>query len=204
MTLHRVSGDAAEAQPRALLTVGHGKASAGQLTQLLLAAGVELLVDIRRFPASRANPHLARETLAELLRENRVAYRWEERLGGRRRLDKTVESPDSWWTVEAFRAYAAYTRSPEFNVALDGLLDDLDRCAVAVMCSESVWWRCHRRLVADVTVLARGRDVAHLMPNGKQVSHRPAEGARLRGDGLLVWDDRHDPSGHPQSPRLES
>lgn len=173
---------------RVLLTVGHGTADAGQLTELLLGAGVELLVDIRRFPGSRAHPHLAREALCEWLPESGVAYRWEERLGGRRRLDTARESPDSWWTVEPFRAYAAYTRSAEFSAALDGLLGDLQRCAVAVMCSESVWWRCHRRVVADVAVLARGHDVLHLMPDGKRVAHRPAQGARLREDGLLVWD----------------
>ena len=101
-----------------------------------------------------------------------------------------MEPPDSWWTIEAFQAYAAYTRTPDFTVALDALLDDLQRCAVAVMCSESVWWRWHRRLVADVIVLARGRDVVHLMPNGKHMPHRPAQGARLRDDGLVIWDGR--------------
>lgn len=174
--------------PHPLLTVGHGTASAAQLGRLLRGAGVELLVDIRRFPGSRAHPLLAREALVGWLPEHAVDYRWDERLGGRRRLDRTVESPDGWWTVETFRAYAAHTRSEEFAAALDELLDDLRRRAVAVLCSESVWWRCHRRLVADVAVLARGCEVRHVMPNGRLVAHPPAPGARVREDGLLVWD----------------
>jgi len=117
-----------------------------------------------------------------------VAYHWEERLGGRRRLAKDSPDEDSWWQVTQFRAYAAHTRTPEFAAALDELLADAGR-PTAVMCSESVWWRCHRRLIADVCVLGRGIDVQHLMPDGRLRPHRPADGARQRDDGLIVWDD---------------
>jgi len=185
--MDELSGSIAAPGVRPLLMVGHGSADSERLVELLCGAGVELLVDIRRFPGSRAHPHLGRDALAQWLPDAGVGYRWEERLGGRRRLG-TAPSPDSWWTVEAFRAYAAHTRTPEFAAALDGLVDDLQRRAVAVMCSESVWWRCHRRLVADVAVLARGRRVLHVMPDGKRVPHPPAPGARRRDDGLLVWD----------------
>ena len=65
---------------------------------------------------------------------------------------------------------------------------DADRIRTAVMCSESVWWRCHRRLIADVVTVGRGREVLHLMPDGELRPHRPAEGARRREDGLVVWD----------------
>ena len=171
-----------------LLTVGHGRAGPDELPALLAAAGVELVVDIRRFPGSRASPHLARDALADRLPRDGVAYRWEERLGGRRSLPRDVPSPDTWWTVPAFRAYAGYTRTPEFRTALAELLGEAARLRVSVMCSESVWWRCHRRLVADVAVLAHGVDVQHLMPDGSLRPHRPAEGARLTDDGELVWD----------------
>lgn len=172
----------------ALLTLGHGRASADELAELLSGAGVELLVDIRRFPGSRHSPQVARDALESWLPERGVAYRWEERLGGRRRLARGAESRDTWWTVEAFRAYAAHTRTPEFRQAMDDLLYDARRTTVAVMCSESVWWRCHRRLVADVAVLAHGVAVRHLMPGGQLRPHRPADGARLGDDGLIVWD----------------
>jgi uncharacterized protein (DUF488 family) len=171
-----------------LLTVGHGRSSPEELPALLAGPGVELVVDIRRFPGSRASPHLAKDALAEALPRHGVAYRWEERLGGRRSLPRDLPSPDTWWTVAAFRAYAGYTRTPEFRAAMAELLADAEQRRVAVMCSESVWWRCHRRLVADVAVLAHGVDVRHLMPDGSLRPHGPAEGARLTDDGELVWD----------------
>jgi uncharacterized protein (DUF488 family) len=174
--------------PDLLLTIGHGRAGPGELPGRLVGAGVDLLVDIRRFPGSRASPHLARDALADELPRHAVAYRWEERLGGRRRLPRAAPSPDTWWTVPAFRAYAAHTRTPDFRAALADLLAEAAGRRVAVMCSESVWWRCHRRLVADVAVLAHGVDVRHLMPDGSLRPHAPAAGARVGADRLVVWD----------------
>lgn len=169
-----------------LLTVGHGTASQEQLTALLRDAGVEQVVDVRRFPGSRAHPHVRREALEAWLPAAGVAYRWEPRLGGRRSLPRDAVSPDTWWTLSAFRAYAAHTRTPEFGRALEEVLADERR--TAVLCSEALWWRCHRRLVADVVVLARDREVRHLMHGGALAPHRPAAGARAVGDGTLVWD----------------
>ncbi|RAU92528.1 DUF488 domain-containing protein [Mycobacterium colombiense] len=171
-----------------LLTVGHGAARRERLTELLAGAGVALVVDVRRYPASRTNPDVRRETLESWLPQGGIDYRWEPRLGGRRHIAAGEPEPDSWWTVAAFRAYAAYTRTPEFDAALDDVLADAVRRTTAVMCSESVWWRCHRRLIADVAVLGRGVAVRHLMPDGRLGPHRPAEGARRRPDGHLVWD----------------
>jgi uncharacterized protein (DUF488 family) len=171
-----------------LLTVGHGTATQAELAAVLRGAGVQELVDVRRFPGSRAHPHVARDALAQWLPEHGVAYRWEPRLGGRRRLPDGPPSPDGWWTVEAFRAYAAHTRTPEFAAALDELLSAAGERTTAVMCSETVWWRCHRRLIADVVVLGRGREVAHLLPPGPPRPHLPAAGARVLADGSVVWD----------------
>ena len=168
-----------------LLTVGHGRLDADELLALLRGAGVESLVDVRRFPASRRHPTLARENLETVLPAGGVGYRWEERLGGRRRLPED-DTQDPWWQVDAFRAYAAHTRTDEFRDALAEVLADERR--TAVMCSESVWWRCHRRLVADVASVGHGREVLHLMPDGSLRPHRPAEGARPVADGQVVWD----------------
>ncbi|RBY94602.1 DUF488 domain-containing protein [Blastococcus sp. TBT05-19] len=170
----------------ALLTVGHGPEDRERLGARLAAAGVETVVDVRRFPGSRNNPDVRREALAEWLPAAGIAYRWEERLGGRRSLPKGTPVVDGWWTVAQFAAYAAHTRTPEFAAALDEVLDEAADRTVAVMCSESVWWRCHRRIVADVAVLARGHDVVHLMPDGRLTPHRPSEGAVLV-DGVLTW-----------------
>lgn len=173
-----------------MLTFGHGRLGRDELTALLQDAGVELVVDVRRFPGSRRNSAAARDELPPLLAEAGIDYRWEERLGGRRSLTKEerAQSPDGWWRVAAFRAYAGWTRTPEFRAALDDLLEDDATRSTAIMCSESVWWRCHRRLISDVVLLESGRDVGHLMHSGKVTPHPPSEGARRGDDGQLVWD----------------
>lgn len=167
-----------------LLTVGHGTQDRAALGARLTDAGVDLLVDVRRFPGSRNNPDVSRDAMAEWLPALGVGYRWEQRLGGRRRLPKDEPVEDGWWTVTQFAAYAAHTRTPEFGVALDEVLAESG--TVAVMCSEFVWWRCHRRLIADVAVLTRGVPVSHLMPDGRLAPHRPSDGAVV-DDGVLRW-----------------
>jgi uncharacterized protein (DUF488 family) len=162
-----------------LLTVGHGTSSTDELSDRLLAAEVDLLVDVRRFPGSRRHPHLSREALQEWLP---VGYRWEERLGGRRPLPDG--SPDVALRNAAFRGYASHMRSAEFRDALSEVLASPVR--TAVLCSETVWWRCHRRMVADAAVLLHGAEVQHLL-GGRQSPHRPTDGVRVDGD-QLVYD----------------
>ena len=169
-----------------LVTVGHGPDDRAALTARLAGAGIERLVDVRRFPGSRSNPDVRREALEEWLPAAGIGYRWEERLGGRRSLPPGEPVADGWWTVAQFAAYAAHTRTPEFTTALDELLAEAGAATVAVMCSESVWWRCHRRLIADVAVLGRGVPVDHLMPDGRLTPHRPSDGARVI-DGRVHW-----------------
>jgi uncharacterized protein (DUF488 family) len=172
----------------ALLTVGHGPQGREALGDRLTGAGVDVVVDVRRFPGSRNNPDVARAALEVWLPARDIGYRWDERLGGRRRLAPGEPVEDGWWTVAQFAAYAAHTRTSEFAVALDDVLAGAATATLAVMCSESVWWRCHRRLIADVASLTRGLEVRHLMHTGQPVAHRPAAGARVRHDGLVVWD----------------
>jgi uncharacterized protein (DUF488 family) len=171
-----------------LLTFGHGSLTGEELVAMLSAASVETVIDVRRFPASRSNPDVRTEALGERLPDHGIAYRWEERLGGRRQLARGEPVLDTWWTVPAFRAYAAHTRTGEFTDGLEQVLEEAHRRRVAVMCSESVWWRCHRRLVADVVLLSRQVAVQHLFATGRLQPHRPAPGARIRGDGHVVWD----------------
>lgn len=168
-----------------LLTVGHGNATQEDFTNLLRDAGVTRIVDVRRFPGSRRHPQFGSEPMAAWLAEAGLDYRWEERLGGRRRLDPDDPEADPWWQVQAFRAYAAHTRSAEFIDALTELLASLDdEGDTAVMCSESLWWRCHRRLVSDVAVLLHGVEVLHLAHSGRLAEHPVAAGARVAPDGL--------------------
>jgi uncharacterized protein (DUF488 family) len=171
----------------ALLTVGHGTQGRDALGDRLSAAGVEIVVDVRRFPGSRNNADVGQDALERWLPARGIGYRWEERLGGRRRLPAGEPIEDDWWTVAQFAAYAAHTRTTEFTTALDEVLAEAVPTTVAVMCSESVWWRCHRRLIADVAVLGRGVPVTHLMPNGRLTPHRVSGGAVVDADGLVHW-----------------
>lgn len=172
-----------------LLTVGHGTLDRDALSALLAGAQTDLLVDIRRFPGSRHNPDVSSDALAGWLPDAGIAYRWEERLGGRRRREKGADpDADAWWRVEAFRAYAAHTRTPDFLAALDDLGEDVAaHGTTVVMCSEAVWWRCHRRLVADAALLLRDIDVAHLAHDGRTTPHEPSAGAQMV-DGVLRYD----------------
>src|SRR5579862_5128910 len=169
-----------------LLTYGHGTEPAERTIDILRAAGVSSLVDIRTAPGSRRNPQFARTALEDWLPAAGIAYRWEKRLGGFRR--PGPDNPDVAWHEDMFRGYAEYMRSAVFLDAVDGVLAEADSRQVVVMCSESLWWRCHRRLVADFVSVARGTEVRHLMHDGRVEPHRPSDGLRLRDDGLLVYD----------------
>jgi uncharacterized protein (DUF488 family) len=169
-----------------VLTVGHGTASSSELAALLRAAGVQLLVDIRTAPGSRRNPQVARSALEEWLPEHGIDYRWERRLGGWRKAP--ADTPDVALRQRAFAGYAAHMRSAEFAEAVDALLADAADRRTAVMCAESVWWRCHRRMLADYLVLARNVTVRHLFHDGRMEDHRPTDVVRVGGDGLLVYD----------------
>lgn len=176
-----------QAHTPALFTVGHGTASRPELTRLLRAAGVAAVVDVRTAPGSRHNPDVARERLARWLPDSGIVYRWEPALGGFR--SPPADSPDVVWRNDAFRGYAAHAREPDFVAALDRVLARARRTPTAVMCSEAVWWRCHRRIIADFAVLARHVPAWHLMHDGRLTRHAPTPGVRLSDDGLLVYDD---------------
>jgi uncharacterized protein (DUF488 family) len=168
------------------ITFGHGTASAERITQLLRGAELTGIIDIRTAPGSRRNPHVARAELERWLPESGISYRWERRLGGFRR--PAQDSPDVTWREEAFRGYAGHMRTAGFLAAASDVIAEARTRLVAVMCSESLWWRCHRRLLADFVSVARGMPVRHLMPDGRLEDHRPSPGLRLRDDGLLVYD----------------
>ena len=173
-----------------LLTYGHGTEAADRTAAILQGAGITSLVDIRTAPGSRRNPQFARAAMEEWLPEAGIAYRWEKRLGGFRR--PGPDNPDIAWREEMFRGYAEHMRSADFLAAIGGVLAEAETRQVTVMCSESLWWRCHRRLLADFAAVARGIEVRHLMHDGRIEAHRPSPGLRLRDDGLLVYD-----SGQP-------
>jgi uncharacterized protein (DUF488 family) len=169
-----------------LLTFGHGTATAARMTELLRDAGVAVLVDVRIAPGSRRHPHVARAELERWLPEAGISYRWDKRLGGFRK--PGPDSPDVAWREEMFRGYAAHMRTADFSTAVDGVLAEAAADPTAVMCAESLWWRCHRRMIADFVSAARDVPVRHLLHDGRLEEHRLSPGLRSRDDGLLVYD----------------
>lgn len=166
-----------------LVTVGHGTHPAERFLDLLRSAGIQSLVDVRIGPGSRRNPQFARGELGRWLPAGGVEYRWDKRLGGFRRLP--ADSPDTALRNDSFRAYAAHMRSAQFIEAIGELLDQAAGRRTAIMCSESVWWRCHRRMIADHVQLLHGLPVRHLMPDGRLSEHPPTGGVRVAGDTLI-------------------
>lgn len=165
-------------------SVGHGTIAAQEFLERLATGGVRQVVDIRRWPQSKRHPQFSREPLTSWLVGAGISYRWEPRLGGYRK--PPPDSPDRVWRNENFRGYAAHLRTREAVEGLVELIRDADEAPTAYMCSETLWWRCHRRLVSDALVLLYERDVRHLLPTGFE-AHRPTDGARVVG-GQLFYD----------------
>jgi uncharacterized protein (DUF488 family) len=179
-------------------TVGHGTLAADELMSLLGSVPIRRLVDIRSYPGSRRNPQFGREEMERWVPAAGIDYRWLRDLGGRRR-----PSPASRHVAlrhEAFRAYADHMDSPAFASGVDELLDLAAAEPTAVMCSESVWWRCHRRLLADHLALVRRVRVVHVMHDGRLVEHPPTDGVRLDADGRLAYDVVDTTADQPQLP----
>jgi uncharacterized protein (DUF488 family) len=169
-----------------LYTIGHGTATQQRFVALLAGAGIERIVDVRTAPGSRRHPHFDRDAMSEWLPAAGVAYRWEPRLGGWRK--PVAGSPNSALRGRSFQGYADHMRTPEFAAALDDVLEDAAARSTACMCAESVWWRCHRRMIADAALVGRGALVLHLFHDGRLAAHEPSPEARIDNDRLLVYD----------------
>lgn len=171
-------------------TIGHGNRTIEEFLALLKEAGIECLVDVRAFPASRRHPQFGREALERSLPASGIRYVWEGKaLGGRRRRAK--DSPHVALRNAGFRAYADHMMSVEFGEALERLIRLARSERAAIMCAERLPWQCHRHLVSDHLVAA-GVAVTHLVGPGQAQEHRLSPVARLR-DGQLVYDG--DPQG---------
>ena len=171
-----------------LYTIGHGTRTAQELVEALQSFDVSLVADVRAYPRSRTNPQFNSEPLRETLAKTAINYEHWPSLGGRRR-GKGDASPNAAWQHPAFRAYADYMMEDAFWSALDALLGAESRVSTAVMCSETLWWRCHRRMIADAAV-ARGARVLHIMRPGVAVPHELPPWARIVGDRVSYVPDR--------------
>lgn len=161
-------------------TIGHGTRSAEELVSVICEAGVRTLVDVRRFPGSRHNPQFNQPALRRVLEEGQIAYRHAVELGGRL-AGEPGEDRFGCIRVAAFRSYAARMGTGAWQDALAAALTEPAPC---FLCAETLWWRCHRRLIAEL-LHARGHDVVHLLRPGHSEPHRPWEPVAEARDGLL-------------------
>ena len=174
-----------------IYSVGHGTRPIEEFVEILRAAAVKTLADIRSAPGSRRHPQFGQAELAASLREAGIEYVHLRGLGGRR--DAAPDSPNVALKVDAFRGYADHMSTEEFAADYARLVAKARERATAFMCAETLWWRCHRRLVSD-RLMVDGWDVVHLLARGKSESHRLWDVARAV-DGRLVYDGGAIPLG---------
>ena len=168
-------------------TVGHSTHGLDDFVALLRMHGIEQLADIRAVPKSRRHPHFHIDALARSLPERAIRYVHLPRLGGFRRVRD--DSPNDAWRNESFRGYADYAMTEEFAAGLTELRGLAARDRTAMMCTEAVWWRCHRRLVADRLVVA-GDYVWHIGADGRSSAHELSPFAVVGDDGQITYPGR--------------
>ena len=164
--------------PLLILTIGHSTRPIEEFIGMLNVHEVKRLVDIRTVPRSRANPQFEGTSLAASLQPAGIYYMHLKALGGLRR--PRADSPNSGWRNTSFRGYADYMQTPDFEEALNRLIEMAKEERTAIMCAEAVPWRCHRSLVADA-LLARGIRVEDIMSETRRVPHRLTRFARVNG-----------------------
>jgi uncharacterized protein (DUF488 family) len=177
--------------PVTVFTVGHGARSLDMFLDLLARANISRLVDVRTAPGSRKHPHFGKDALSTTLRDKGIGYEWRKELGGWRRA--RADSRHTAIRSPGFRGYADHMETEEFRTVRDWLIDTSALTPTAVMCAESLWWRCHRRMLADALVGA-GCRVVHIMEGGRLDEHLLHPAARLEGD-TPVYDVEVDETG---------
>lgn len=149
-------------------TIGHSTRELEEFLSILRAHDISTLADVRRFPGSKRHPHFGADALGERLPAEGIRYLPIPALGGRRTPRR--DSPNTAWKNAAFRAYADYIDTAEFADGLRALTDAAAGARLAFMCAEAVWWRCHRRIIADV-LTARGWEVRHILDEKPATLH---------------------------------
>lgn len=167
-----------------IFTIGHGVRSIEEFLSLLSGASVRRLIDVRTAPGSRKHPHFGKDSLSRELDRNGIEYVWRKDLGGWRK--PRQDSPHVALRSPGFRGYADHMETQEFKDAVTWLIDTSSETPTAVMCAESLWWRCHRRMLADA-LTARGSSVRHIMSDGRVQPHRLHPAARVVED-RIVYD----------------
>jgi uncharacterized protein (DUF488 family) len=177
--------------PASIWTIGHSTRSIEEFLGLLAGSGIEVIADVRSFPGSRTYPQYGREALEATLRTHAISYHWLPALGGRRRA--SPDSPNRAWRNPSFRGYADYMSTPEFAQGLGQLLKISNKARTALMCSEAVWWRCHRSMIADA-LRVRGVEVVHILDAKHSVVHPMTSPARIMRGALSYAIAEHEGS----------
>ncbi len=168
-------------------TIGHSNRSLDAFLELLNEAQIQLVADIRTVPRSRTNPQFNKATLPETLAAQGIAYEHMAALGGLRGKAKaTPPGVNGLWTNESFHNYADYALTSQFEDGLKQLREKGRRQRCTIMCSEAVWWRCHRRIVADY-LLAAGEQVFHIMAKGRMEPARLTAGAVIEASNRVAY-----------------
>lgn len=169
-------------------TIGHSNRGLDGFIDLLAESKIERVIDVRTFPRSRSNPQFNIDALPAALKEHGIAYEHLAALGGRRGSahDTIPTRINGHWEHQSFHNYADYALSPEFRHGLGHLIAEGEHQRCAVMCSEAVWWRCHRRIISDY-LLSRGETVLHILGPGKVDPAVPNAGAEFHADGRITY-----------------
>jgi uncharacterized protein (DUF488 family) len=181
--------------PDAFFTIGHSTRTPSEFVDLLRAPQVRQIVDVRTVPRSRANPQFNYDTLPGTLAAHQIGYEHIFELGGLRgRQGALGASPNLLWENRSFRNYADYALTEPFRAGLTHLrmLGHARRCGI--MCAEAVWWRCHRRIIADYLIVA-GESVFHILSPGRIEAARLTLGAQRRSEDTLVYPTGPAPVG---------
>jgi uncharacterized protein (DUF488 family) len=172
-------------------TVGHSNRTLEEFAALLTAAEIDLVADIRTIPRSRTNPQFNKDTLSDALTSFDISYEHMAALGGLRGKTRTIsQDVNGFWTNESFHNYADYALSAQFRAGLEHLLDEGRKRRCAIMCSEAVWWRCHRRIVADYLIVCE-ETVFHIMGQGRLEPARLTQGAVIQSGETVVYPAMH-------------
>jgi uncharacterized protein (DUF488 family) len=166
---------------KSIFTIGHSTHSLAELTALLHRHRLTHVVDVRKLPKSRRLPQFDKDALSRSLPARGVAYTHMGELGGFRR--PRPDSPNAGWRSGGFRAYADYMLTEQFVSALDRVEQLARSDRTAIMCAEGLWWRCHRRLIADA-LSVRGWRVSHVLPDGGLAEHSLPEFALVDGERI--------------------
>ena len=170
-----------------IFTIGHSTRSIAEFVDLLRESSVSLVIDVRSVPRSRTNPQFNTDALLGDLASAQIGYEHVAELGGlRSKQSNSPPSPNDYWRVKSFRNYADYALTAPFREGLERLRRRANDRRCAIMCAETLWWRCHRRIITDY-LLAAGENVCHILGAAHTEPAHTTPAAAVREDGAIIY-----------------